>query len=87
MGWHFDPYIALDAEDTERRLQHVSVHGSNDQIDWHDHRLFNEPRIVVGGKGNPGLVRQDSTIFFPHNIKFYVVSENSGLGVPFLFHL
>ena len=71
----------------KRRPGNIPVYGSNGPIGWHDEQLIDGPGIVVGRKGNPGLVRWSSTDFFPIDTTFYVVPKDNGLGLFFLFHV
>ena len=70
-----------------RRWGNVPVYGSNGQIGWHDQQLIDGPGIVVGRKGNPGLVRWCQMGFFPIDTTFYVVPKDDGRGMFFLYHL
>ena len=62
---------ALKAGD--RKGGDIPVFGSNGQIGWHDEKLVAGPGIVVGRKGNPGVVAWSHTDFFPIDTAFYVV--------------
>ena len=64
----------------------VPVYGSNGQVGWHDNRLVTGPGIVVGRKGNPGVVTWVSTDFFPIDTTFYVVPKGSEQNLRFLFY-
>ena len=64
----------------------VPVYGSNGQIGWHDNKLVTGPGIVVGRKGNPGVVTWVSTDFFPIDTTFYVVPKDSEQNLHFLFY-
>ncbi len=75
---------ALKAED--RRGGEVAVYGSNGQVGWHDELLAHGPGIVVGRKGNPGVVTWAPTDFFVIDTAFYVVPKGSGQSLRFLFH-
>ena len=74
---------ALKAAD--RRDGPIPVYGSNGQIGWHDKRLVSGPGIVVGRKGNPGVVTWTHGDFFPIDTTFYVVPRDATIGLPFLF--
>ena len=67
-----------------RRLGNVPVLGSNGQVGWHDQRLVAGPGIVVGRKGNPGIVAWSQTDFFPIDTTFYVVPRTGHLNLHFL---
>ncbi len=74
---------ALKADD--RKGGSVPVYGSNGQVGWHDERLVAGPGIVVGRKGNPGVVTWAHRDFFPIDTTFYVVSRGVTGGLHFLF--
>ena len=74
---------ALRAE--ERRGGSVPVYGSNGQVGWHDRKLVEGPGIVVGRKGNPGVVTWSQGGFFPIDTTFYVVPKGK-VSMPFLFY-
>ena len=74
---------ALRAAD--RKGGPVPVYGSNGQIGWHDQELVDGPGIVVGRKGNPGIVTWAHDDFFPIDTTFYVVPRDTSGGLPFLF--
>lgn len=76
---------ALKAED--RHDGTVPVYGSNGQVGWHDERLVAGPGIVVGRKGNPGIVTWVPKDFFPIDTTFYVVPNAACDNMPFLFHV
>ena len=64
----------------------VPVYGSNGEVGWHDKRLVQGPGIVVGRKGNPGIVTWVATDFFPIDTTFYVVPKDSNQNLYFLFY-
>ena len=74
---------ALKAGD--RKGGSIPVYGSNGQVGWHDEKLVAGPGIVVGRKGNPGIVTWAHSDFFPIDTTFYVVSKNTTEELPFLF--
>ena len=74
---------ALKAGD--RKGGDVPVYGSNGQVGWHNEKLVDGPGIVVGRKGNPGVVTWSYTDFFPIDTAFYVVPRGSNLKLGFLF--
>ena len=74
---------ALKADN--RRSGTIPVYGSNGQVGWHDERLVAGPGIVVGRKGNPGVVTWARGDFFPIDTTFYVVPKVTNGGLPFLF--
>ena len=63
----------------------VPVYGSNGQVGRHDERLVAGPGIVVGRKGNPGVVTWAHGDLFPIDTAFYVLLRDSNVGLPFLF--
>ena len=63
----------------------IPVYGSNGQVGWHDEKLVAGPGIVVGRKGNPGIVTWAHSDFFPIDTTFYVVPKNTTEELPFLF--
>ena len=64
----------------------VPVYGSNGQVGWHDERLVRGPGIVVGRKGNPGIVLWVNTDFFCIDTTFYVIAKGSCSSLHFLLH-
>ena len=74
---------ALKADD--RKNGSIPVYGSNGQVGWHDKKLAAGPGIVVGRKGNPGIVTWAHSDFFPIDTTFYVVPKNTDQELPFLF--
>ena len=74
---------ALRAAD--RKSGSIPVYGSNGQVGWHDEGLVAGPGIVVGRKGNPGVVTWAHGNFFPIDTTFYVVPRDDNGGMPFLF--
>ena len=75
---------ALQAE--KRQEGKVPVYGSNGRVGWHNERLVTGPGIVVGRKGNPGIVTWAPTDFFPIDTTFYVVLTEKCHSLYFLFH-
>ena len=71
---------ALDRKDGP-----VPVYGSNGQVGWHDKKLVAGPGIIVGRKGNPGVVTWAHGDFFPIDTTFYVVPRDASRGLPFLY--
>ena len=74
---------ALRAAD--RKGGQVPVYGSNGQVGWHDEKLVDGPGIVVGRKGNPGVVTWAHSDFFPIDTTFYVAPRGANGESPFLF--
>ena len=76
---------ALKAEN--RREGSIPVYGSNGRVGWHDEHLATGPGIVVGRKGNPGVVKWVDTDFYPIDTTFYVEPKEKDLSLRFLFHM
>ena len=74
---------ALKAE--TRQPGNIPVYGSNGQVGWHHEALANGPGIVVGRKGNPGIVTWAPTDFFSIDTSFYVVIKDPNLSMYYLF--
>ena len=74
---------ALKAD--SRRGGSVPVYGSNGRVGWHDEKLAEGPGIVVGRKGNPGVVNWISTDFFAIDTTFIVLPKGGTQVLPFLF--
>ena len=70
---------------TDRRSGKIPVYGSNGQVGWHHKGLVEGPGIVVGRKGNPGIVTWTHSDFFPIDTTFYVVPKHMDTKLPFLF--
>jgi type I restriction enzyme S subunit len=92
-GWHvqsvgevceFAYGRALKNED--RHVGEVPVFGSNGRIGWNDSALVTGPGIVVGRKGNPGIVTWSSADFWPIDTTFYIVPRGPIRGMHYLFH-
>ncbi len=75
---------ALKAE--KRHEGNIPVYGSNGQIGWHNEALVQGPGIVVGRKGNPGVVTWVDSSFFPIDTTFYVVPKATPSSVRYLYH-
>ena len=74
---------ALRAKD--RECGPIPVYGSNGKVGWHNERMVAGPGIVVGRKGNPGVVTWTHSDFFPIDTTFYVIPKHSDLRMRFLF--
>lgn len=91
-GWHVGTvgeacefaYGKALKEDT-RILGSIPVYGSNGRVGWHNTALVKGPGIVVGRKGNPGIVTYAPTDFFPIDTTFYIVPKN-GSNTLYLLH-
>ncbi len=69
-----------------RRSGLIPVYGSNGQVGWHDEALVKGPGIVIGRKGNPGIVTWVPTDFFSIDTTFYVVPKGKCRSLYFLFY-
>jgi type I restriction enzyme, S subunit len=76
---------ALKAKD--RQKGSVPVYGSNGQVGWHDERLVAGPGIIVGRKGNPGIITWTPIDFFAIDTTFYVIPKENCQSLHFLFHV
>jgi type I restriction enzyme S subunit len=72
-------------KESDRRSGTVAVYGSNGQIGWHDEKLETGPGIIVGRKGNPGIVTWAPRAFYAIDTTFYVVPKPSCPSLYFLF--
>jgi len=75
---------ALKEED--RQDGTIPVYGSNGQVGWHNEKLVTGPGIIVGRKGNPGVVKWVPTDFFPIDTTFYIVPKDKCPSLSFLFY-
>lgn len=69
-----------------RKDGNIPVYGSNGQVGWHNDKLVDGPGIVVGRKGNPGIVTWAHCDFFPIDTTFYVVPVAGILSLHLLFY-
>ncbi len=74
----------LKAED--RQSGTIPVYGSNGQVGWHNEAFVKGPGVVIGRKGNPGIVAWSQTDFFPIDTTFYVVPTGSVKSMHYFFH-
>lgn len=78
---------ALKAEN--RVMGDIPVMGSNGQIGWHNVALVNGPGIVVGRKGNPGVVTWCQRDFYPIDTAYYVKRSaylDNDMVLQFILH-
>jgi len=75
---------ALKAGD--RKGGDVPVYGSNGQVGWHNKKLVDGPGIIVGRKGNPGIVTWAHSRFFPIDTAFYVIAKSPAMSPNFLYY-
>jgi type I restriction enzyme S subunit len=92
-GWEVKPLAEvielaygkpLKAED--RKNGPVCVYGANGPVGWHDEKLVSGPGIVVGRKGNPGVVTWAPGDFYPIDTTFYVVPIADCTSLYFLYY-
>mgnify|MGYP001111154308 CR=1 FL=1 len=74
---------ALKASD--RKPGDVPVFGSNGQVGLHNKALVKGPGIVIGRKGNPGIVTWSYEDFFPIDTTFYVKRTRVISSLKYLF--
>jgi type I restriction enzyme S subunit len=74
----------LKAED--RKTGPVCVYGANGPVGWHNEKLVTGPGIVIGRKGNPGVVTWAQSDFFPIDTTFYVEPKGDYRSLYFLFY-
>jgi type I restriction enzyme S subunit len=92
-GWEVKPLGELfelaygkALKEADRRPGRVPVFGSNGQVGWHDERLAPGPGIIVGRKGNPGIVTWSPTDFFAIDTTFYVLLKGECRSLYFLYY-
>jgi len=92
-GWHTDTLgntielaYGKALKNAVRRPGSIPVIGSNGQVGWHNEKLTEGPGIVVGRKGNPGIVTWVHTDFFPIDTTFYVIPKGGCRSLYFLFY-
>ena len=69
-----------------RRGGLIPVYGSNGQVGWHNEKLVDGPGVIVGRKGNPGLVSWSHASFYPIDTTFYVRPIDENLSLYFLLY-
>ena len=74
----------LKAED--RKHGPVCVYGANGPVGWHDEVLVSGPGIVIGRKGNPGVVTWSHGDFYPIDTTFYVEPIGICRSLYFLYY-
>jgi type I restriction enzyme S subunit len=74
----------LKAED--RMHGPVCVYGANGPVGWHDEKLVSGPGIVIGRKGNPGVVTWAHGDFYPIDTTFYVDPIGACRSLYFLYY-
>ncbi len=73
-------------KEDERQAGSIPVYGSNGQIGWHNEYLVKGPGIVVGRKGNPGIVTWAQNDFIPIDTTFYVVPKEAKTSLYWLYY-
>jgi type I restriction enzyme S subunit len=73
-------------KEENRQAGTVPVFGSNGQVGWHNEKLAEGPGIIVGRKGNPGVVTWSPTDFFAIDTTFFVVPKSKSSSLYFLYH-
>jgi len=73
-------------KEEERASGQIPVYGSNGQIGWHNECLVKGPGIVIGRKGNPGIVTWVHTDFFPIDTTFYVQKKDRETSLYWLYY-
>ncbi|GAB1366636.1 restriction endonuclease subunit S [Candidatus Cloacimonadaceae bacterium] len=63
------------------------VMGSNGQIGWHDEPLVKGPGIVIGRKGNPGIVQWVHNDFFPIDTTFYAIPRLAAIPLIYIYYI
>jgi type I restriction enzyme S subunit len=71
---------------SNRKPGNVPVFGSNGPVGLHNEVLVKGPGIVIGRKGNPGIVTWSSIDFFPIDTTFYVKPKSEILSLHYLFY-
>ena len=72
-------------KEDQRTSGQVPVFGSNGQIGWHNEYLAKGPGIIVGRKGNPGVVVWSQDDFYPIDTTFYVVPKEQNTSLIWLY--
>jgi type I restriction enzyme S subunit len=75
----------LKAED--RKGGTIPVYGAGGQVGWHDKPLVSGPGVIVGRKGNPGVVTWSQSDFYPIDTAFYVKAKDSSMSAYMLFQI
>ena len=65
---------------------HIPVFGSNGQVGWHNEKLVAGPGVIIGRKGNPGIVVWSHTNFYPIDTTFYVKTKAEDVSLYFLLY-
>jgi len=73
-------------KEENRKPGQIPVFGSNGQVGWHDEKLAGGPGVILGRKGNPGVVTWVPTDFFAIDTTFYVVPKADCRSLYFIFY-
>jgi len=71
---------------SNRKPGKVLVFGSNGQVGLHNEALVKGPGIIIGRKGNPGIVTWSYEDFFPIDTTFYVKKTRIISSLKYLFY-
>jgi type I restriction enzyme S subunit len=80
LGERFEFAYGKSLPENKRISGTYKVYGSNGEVGWHNEKLVDGPGIVIGRKGNPGIVTFVFDDFYPIDTTFYVKTD-----LPFLF--
>ncbi len=69
-----------------RKAGPICVYGANGPVGCHDRKLASGPGIIVGRKGNPGVVTWAHDDFYPIDTTFYVKPKDEYRSLYFLFY-
>lgn len=70
----------------DRKKGPICVYGANGAVGWHNETLVEGPGIVVGRKGNPGVVTWAHDNFYPIDTTFYVRPTGACRSLYFLYY-
>lgn len=73
-------------KDENRISGDIPVFGSNGKVGWHNKKLAKGPGIIVGRKGNPGIVTWSPTDFFSIDTTFYVILKSLCKSMHYVFY-
>ncbi len=71
---------------SKRLTGSVPVFGSNGRVGWHNEKYVDGPGIIVGRKGNPGMVVRVHEDFYPIDTTYYVEVSDERLTLEFLYY-
>jgi len=70
----------------ERKPGPICVYGANGPVGWHDEKLVPGPGIIVGRKGNPGVVTWAHGDFYAIDTTFYVETIGTCSSLYFFYY-